>query len=194
MTLYQLSEDFGRSFRATLDSADDADFGKCLRAEIEIPKQLKFRWKMGAKTPGHLVWTDDWTILLSDQLRRRLRACSGWSSTRVTLLLPTLKPAGSYHLLSISGRCGAFLPHRTEKLPAAADRAWDMCRGLCFEPGAGAPDLCMPNAEVMHILVSENAASVFRELCDNATLTACADILTRGDTFDILARKFGRSI
>jgi len=187
--VYEASENFGRrSFRATLDSACELDFRQVLRAESKAPRGLRFRWKMGARKPGHLIWTDDCTILLSDELKKRLRSCSGWQSMPVTLSLQNLKSAGSYHLMSVNGRCGSYIPEKTRKMPAGPSRAWEMYQGLCFEAGAEGADLCMPMEPTLHIFMSERAASVIRDLCDNATLTPCEEVVSRENPIEHFGR------
>jgi hypothetical protein len=67
-----------------------------------------------------------------------------------------------------------------------------MYRGLCFESGPGKPDICMPR-ETDFVFVSEKVALVVRELCDNVTLTACEEVLTRGDMFAVFVSQIGCS-
>ena len=105
-----------------------------------------------------------------------------------------MKSAGKYHLLAIDGRCGRFIPAKTKKLPAGPKRAWDMYQGMCFEPGPGKPDICMPSEDIAHVFVSEKAAEAFRELCDNVTLVAGEKVLSQRSPVELFARKVGRGV
>lgn len=128
-------------------------------------------------------------ILISEELRRKLQQCSGWSSTPVKLFLQTLKSAGKYHLLSVTGRSGPLLPRRIRKIPAGPNRAWDMFQGLCFEVGAENPDIFMPVEAVQCVLASEKAASVIKGLCDNVTVTPCEEVWSQSNPVDLFSSK-----
>lgn len=170
-----------RVFRATeYDEPKGYDPRAVKRGEQPPPRRLRFVWKMGKKTHGDLLWTDGSEILVTTAFLRAVAEQPGWKSFPVQLTLPS-GDIEEVHSLIVTGRVGAFLQHKTTKLPAGPDRAWDMYKGLCFEGTAG---IAMPVAKMDHVFVSESFVAATRALAlSDVTFIPCEDVLNQPAVF-----------
>lgn len=183
--VFLLSEKAGsRSFRATVHNPPAGyDSLAVKRGEQAPPKRLEFHWKMGSRTPGDIVLTDDAELLVTARFLKSIKELPGWSSIAVSLMLATGEPAGEFHCLVISGRTGSFLQSRTTKVPAGADKAFDTYKGLCFSVsetfGIG-----MPSQHLNFVYVSEAFASATRQYCSGSVaFTPCDEVITTPWTY-----------
>src|ERR1700741_3244737 len=124
MTAFLMADNAGsRPFRATVHRPSPKyDSFAVKRGEKAPPNDLEFRWKMGSKTLGDVVLTDDIELLGSARFLKSIEGLPGWSSVPVNLVLPTGQPVNGFHCLIITGRTGAFLQNRTTKLPAGPNK------------------------------------------------------------------------
>jgi hypothetical protein len=177
-----------RVFRATeYDEPKGYDAWAIKRGEQPPPRrQLRFVWKMGRKTHGDLIWTDGSEILVTSRFLQAIADQPGWKSFPVQLTLPS-GDIEEVHSLVITGRVGAFLQHKTTKLPAGPDRAWDMYKGLCFE---GTTGIAMPKADLGHVFVSQSFLDAARALAlDDVTFTPCENALSQPDVYLSIVEK-----
>lgn len=179
--MFLVDQAAARVFRATeYDEPKGYDPRAVKRGEQRPPDRLRFVWKMGRKTHGDLIWTDGSEILVTSRFLQVIADQPGWSSFPVRLTLPS-GDIEEVHSLVITGRVGAFLQHKTTKLPAGPDRAWDMYKGLCFEGVAG---IAMPAANMDHMFVSESFVNATRALAlGDVTFTPCEDVLNQPAVF-----------
>lgn len=176
-----------RPFIATeYDEPRGYDAWAIKRGERPPPRHLRFVWKMGKKTHGDVIWTDGSEMLVTARLLNAIADQPGWKSFPVQLTSPS-GDVEEVHSLVITGRVGAFLQHKTTKLPAGTERAWDMYKGLCFEPVAG---IAMPVQDLGHVFVSESFVDAVHELAlGDVTFTACEDVLSQPQTYLSIVEK-----
>jgi len=176
-----LLDQAARPFRATsCDESKGYDAWAVKRGEQPPPRRLRFLWKMGRKTHGDVIWTDGSEMLVTARFLDAIANQPGWKSFPVQLTLPS-GDIEQVHSLVITGRVGAFLQHKTTKLPAGAERAWDMYKGLCFE---GTEGIAMAAAELGYVFVSESFVDATRALAlGDVTFTPCEDVLSPAQGF-----------
>lgn len=177
-----LIDQAARVFRATeYDELSGYDPRAIKRGEQPPPRRrLRFVWKMGRKTHGDFIWTDGSEFLVTSRFLQAIADQPGWSSFPVQLTLPS-GDIEEVHSLVITGRVGAFLQHKTTKLPAGPDRAWDMYKGLCFEGTAG---IAMPAQNIDHVFVCESFVAATRALAlGDVIFTPCEDALNQPAVF-----------
>jgi hypothetical protein len=189
--MFLLSERSIGSFRARLRKPPRAyDEVAAMRGEQTASSSLQYEWKMGARRPAHLIWTDGMGVLLSTEFVAAIHGLTGWSSIPVSMLLPQTSVADNYCQLVVTGRCGHFEPQRTIKLPAGSDRAWDLYKGLCFGESETGADICMPRERLNFIFVSDAFSKVVATLAgDVAETTPCEEVLTQPWTYASVVEK-----
>jgi hypothetical protein len=191
MTALLLSDPLNGGFRAELAHARrNHDPFAALRGEQQVPAGIEYKWKMGRKQPGKLVWTDGMELLACSALLDVLRPFSGWHSVPIVLALPSNGKVDGYERVVVTGRCGRFMPERSIKIPAGGQRQWDLYKGLCFAEGTPRADICVPREQLHFVFVSEPYAEAIRAIAsDDATLTPCDEVLQQPRTYLAIMEK-----
>lgn len=194
MTAFLLDEMSSKaSFRAAAERPDSYDPFEVKRGASLPRAALRFRWKMGSKNAGHLVWTDAAEILVSQPFVDALAGLSGWKALPIVLEGDRRRASKNYYYLVVDGRCGAFLQEKTAREPRS-DRAFDLYRGLCFTETQSKPDFSMPsNPSIRFVFVTERArVSIAALKCSSVALTPCEQVLLHPWVYVALLEKTGQ--
>lgn len=193
MTAFLLDENGSTtSFRAMAEPRNLYDPFALKRGDASPPAALRFRWKMGSKNAGHVVWTDGAELLVSKPFIALLEKFSGWVAFPAILEGARKQISEEYFYLVVTGRCGRYLQNKTVRL-IRTDVAFDLYRGLCFAETRTAPDLSMPeNPSLRFVFVNERVCSAIKSLrCSNVDLTPCDEVILQPWVYLAVLEKSG---
>ncbi len=181
------------SFRATpCEPHDEIAFDHLMRADMNAPRNLEFRWSSGAKRPGRFVWTTVLALLINEEVTQALRQFTGWRPIPVRLLGKNEQVFGGYSLVTVTGRCGKFLERNSIRLhPAASGERYAERRGFCFEEDPVlSGDIMMPRIEATYIYVRQAVRELLsRWNASNLSLTSCEDVIVPEMLFEMIVEK-----